>query len=189
MLTLPILLAVLSVTDVDAPPLVQADAVNAAPPQVKADTSALEDVRAPTTGAVTVSPASVLMLALAVELELRVSDQLTAYAAGEYYGAWSGFGVQVGARLYTAEAFHGLFFDLHARASDLYLVHAIGAGLEVGSQHALGQNGWTLLWSAGVDVGAGAWGAWGRDVTDVPSWFSQGLVLVPKLRFMLGHTF
>lgn len=78
---------------------------------------------------------------------------------------------------------------MHGRAHDLYLNHLIGGGLELGSQHRLGQSRWGILWSAGVDLGAGAWNQTHRSPTDLPTWMSEGLVAAPKLRLMLAYNF
>lgn len=171
-------------TNPSAPPMVPADA-----PPVEAQ-QAGEDLGPdrPTTFALSFSPITTFMLGGVLEGEFRLAPQLTAYLAGEFYGAWMGWGVQTGLRWYPKQAFDGFFMDFHGRASDLWVVHHLGGGLELGSQHRLGRSRWAFLWSVGADVGAGRWGA-GRAPTDVSSWLNSGLVVVPKLRLMLGYQF
>jgi hypothetical protein len=154
-------------------------------------TTALDDAERPfePVAAITISPISTFMLAVAVEGQFRVSDHFTTYVAGEYYALWSGWGVQTGARWFPQKAFKGFFIDAHLRASDLYFVHAIGGGLEIGTEHQLGKSHWTFLWSVGTDVGAGAWTGDSRGPASAGLWFSQGPVIVPKLRLMLGYSF
>lgn len=157
----------------------------------ESDEAPVEDLREPTHFGVTFSPLSTFLLAVALEGEVRVNTHLTAYAAGEYYFLWHGWGAQTGARIYVTEAFHGFFVDLHARGSDLLFAHYLGGGLEIGSQHSLDKSHWTVMWAAGVDVGAGRWdfSIGSAQTADVGRWLNEGLVAVPKLRIMLGYTF
>lgn len=182
-MVLSLLLVLTAVPSVDDSP----------PPLVPADTEARpkdEPFEAPTRHVgITMSPVSTFMLAVAVDVEVRITDRVTVYGTGEYYGLWQGVGAQLGLRTYFSEAFHGFFVDAHARVADLYLAHVAGGGAEIGSQHSLGHSAWTILWSAGLDVGAGAWSPQGREIQNVALWFEQDLVAVPKLRFMLGYTF
>lgn len=145
----------------------------------------------PTVATLSFSPLTTLMLGVVLEGEFRVHEHVTTYVAGEFYGAWLGWGVQGGVRLYTDTAFRGFFVDLHARASDLLIVHHAGLGLELGAQHQLGRTRWSFLWSVGGDVGMGRWAglASGRSPMDVPDWFGQELVVVPKLRLMFAYNF
>ncbi|MEW6431460.1 MAG: hypothetical protein AB1730_08105 [Myxococcota bacterium] len=147
------------------------------------------DAERPPFAALSFSPLTTFMLGVVLEGEFRVHEHLTTYLAGEFYGAWMGWGAQAGLRWYPSQAFRGFFVDGHARASDLFLVHAVGGGLELGSQHQLGRSRWSFLWSMGLDLGAGAWRQSERAPTDLGSWLSDGLVAVPKLRLMLGYTF
>lgn len=133
------------------------------------------------------SPLTTLMLGAAVEGEFRVAPQLTGYVAGEFYGAWMGWGVQTGVRFYPSQAFKGFFVDGHARASDLLLNHLAGGGLEVGSQHTFGRSRWAFLWSVGADVGVGGYYAAGG--TNLGWLETDGVTVLPKLRLMLGYHF
>lgn len=146
----------------------------------------------PTTATVSFSPLTTFLLGAAVEGEFRVHEHLTTYLAGEFYGAWMGWGVQAGVRWYPSQAFRGFFVDAHARASDLMLVHHLGGGLELGSQHRLGRTRWSILWSLGADVGMGRWSGTrttGRSPLDVGTWLTEDVVAVPKLRLMLAYNF
>lgn len=147
------------------------------------------DAERPAVASITFSPLTTFMLGLAVEGEFRVHEHLTTYLAGEFYGAWLGWGAQAGLRWYPTQAFRGFFVDAHGRASDLYVVHGIGGGLELGSQHRLFSSRWTFLWSVGADLGAGSWIDYGSGRRSPIDWLDQGLVVMPKLRLMLGYTF
>lgn len=136
-----------------------------------------------------VNPLSTFLLGVAIEAEVRVSNNVTLYASGEFYPyllrAW---GVQTGARVYTNAAFAGFFVDVHARASDLKLAHLLGGGVDIGSQHSLGGSRWSVLWAAGLNVGAGRWwqGSWD---SRPEQWIKEDFVVVPNLRLMIGYTF
>jgi hypothetical protein len=161
-----------------------------APPETSQRGATLDlDRERPTTATLSFSPLSTFALGVVLEGEFRVNEHLTTYLAGEFYGAWMGFGAQIGLRIYPSQAFRGFFIDLHGRAQDLYLNHLIGGGLEIGSQHQLGRSHWSILWSVGADVGAGSWNQYHRSPTDLPSWLSEGVTAAPKLRLMLAYNF
>ncbi len=112
----------------------------------------------------------------------------------EYYGLWQGWGAQWSLRFFPDGAFHDFFIDAHVRASDLALVHLLGAGVEVGAEHQLGKSHWIILWSLGGDVGVGGWFASQRlkplEFTNLMgTWLHEGFVAMPKVRFMLGYAF
>lgn len=167
----------------DAPP-------PAPPPHVTLRGKDLDlDQARPTVANLSFSPLTTFMLGVVLEGEFRVHEHLTTYVVGEFYGAWMGWGAQAGLRWYPSEAFSGFFVDAHARAQDLYLVHGVGGGLEIGSQHRLGQSRWSIRWSAGLDLGAGSWRGYGNSYRNPVDWLSEGLVGMPKLRLMLGYNF
>lgn len=136
------------------------------------------------------SPLTVLMAGAVLEGEVRLNDFATAYGTGEFYGLWMGWGVQAGARLYPGgHAMRGFFVDLHARASNLYVINLLGGGVEVGGEHRLGSSHWAFLWSVGADIGVGRAGLYrGLEAMEAgPQALS--FVAQPKLRLMLGYQF
>jgi hypothetical protein len=163
----------------------------APPPHVTLHGEDLDlDAGRPTVATLSFSPLTFFMLGVALEGEFRVHQHLTTYFAGEFYGLWLGWGAQAGLRWYPSQAFRGFFVDAHARASDLLVVHHVGGGLEVGGQHQIDRSRWSILWSAGLDLGAGAWWRFAeRAPTDMGAWLSDGVVAVPKLRLMLAYDF
>jgi hypothetical protein len=137
------------------------------------------------------SPLTLLAAGVVLEGEGRLSDSVTAYGTGEFYGFWLGWGFQAGARIYPwGNAMRGFFVDLHARANNLLAVNLIGVGAEVGGQHQLSQSRWSLLWSVGADIGLGRWEGFAQgfeafDGTGPALHFTAQ----PKLRLMLGYQF
>jgi len=58
----------------------------------------------PTVATLSFSPLTTFMLGVVLEGEFRVNEHLTTYLAGEFYGAWLGWGAQAGLRWYPSAA-------------------------------------------------------------------------------------
>lgn len=144
-------------------------------------------------GALSISPISTFFLGAVLEVEGRVSEHTSLYGVGEAYFLWRGLGLQAGVRyFYSGIALDGFFVDFHARVANLYANQIAGGGIELGGEHVLGRSHWSILWSAGADVGSGSWFETGGNVGDTWMLFSDRhahFTATPKLRFMLGYTF